>query len=432
MRFSLFGGAVIAAVLASVAIAVAATPVAPTVSTGAATGVTNAGAVLNGSVNPNGQQTQYAFQWGPTSGYGHETTLSSGGAGTTAQAVTATLSGLAPGTAFHFRIIAISSAGVSAGADQSFTTTGTAPAPSTPPTAATDSASSVGPTSATVRGTINPKGQATTYYFEYGTTPFYGFETAAAAGGSGATDKSVSVKLTGLSSGTGYHFRVVAVSAGGTTLGADSTLATFSPPAVVTAAASNVRDSFLTMNGTVNPEGHSTTYYFQFGTTTKYGLQTPPGGAGSGGANVAVHGDVAGLMAGGTYHYRLVAQSSGGTSFGLDRTVSTAGVPQVRSRVAILGRMGFVSPGGWIGVVLGCFAGQTRCVGHFTLTHGRTVVGQRNFNLGPAAGGFQNVRLTAKGRRLLRRSLGPLPVSANIVATNGQRISQAMRLARWR
>jgi hypothetical protein len=428
VRFALLGGVLIAVVLASVAPAAA---VAPAVGTGTATGVTDTGAVLNGTVNPNGSQTQFAFQWGPTAAYGHETPLNSAGAGAVAEPVTATLGGLAAGSTYHFRIIAISSDGVSAGADQPFTTTGTAPAPSTPPTAATAAASSIGPTSATLRGTINPKGQATTYYFEYGTTLFYGFETTAVAGGSGTSDRSVSARVTGLTPGTTYHFRVVAVSPGGTALGADSTLATFSPPVPATGSASNVHDSYLTLNGTVNPQGHSTTYYFQFGTTTAYGLQTPPAGAGSAIGNVAVHADVAGLMPGATYHYRLVAQSSGGTSVGLDRTVRTAGAPVIPSRVAILGKMGFVSSRGWIGVVVGCFGGQTRCAGHLTLTHGRTVVGQRNVNLRASGGGFQNMRLTAKGRRLMRRAHGTLPVTARLVATNGQRISVSMRLARW-
>src|SRR5690348_4410048 len=108
---------------------------APTVTTSAATGVTGSGATLNGSVNPNGQQTSYAFQWGPTAGYGHETALTSAGSGNGTSSVSATLSGLASGTTYHFRIIAISGAGTSVGADQSFTTTGSAPPPSPAPSA---------------------------------------------------------------------------------------------------------------------------------------------------------------------------------------------------------------------------------------------------------------------------------------------------------
>ena len=52
--------------------------------TGAATAVTSTGATVNGTVNPNGQATTYAFQWGLTASYGNEAPLppASAGAGT--------------------------------------------------------------------------------------------------------------------------------------------------------------------------------------------------------------------------------------------------------------------------------------------------------------------------------------------------------------
>jgi hypothetical protein len=56
-----------ATVLAIVPVALASSsPAPPTVTTAAATSVTDTGATLNGTVNPGGRQTQYAFQWGPT------------------------------------------------------------------------------------------------------------------------------------------------------------------------------------------------------------------------------------------------------------------------------------------------------------------------------------------------------------------------------
>jgi len=200
------------------------------VTTAPATSVTASGATLNGSVNPNGSATSYAFQWGPTSGYGHETPLTSAGAGTTAVTVSAPVSGVASGTTYHFRIIAINSGGTAVGSDQTFTTTGTAPAPSTPPSATTGSASGVSQTSATVNGTVNPAGQATTYYFEFGPTNNYGYETSPTDGGSGSAAEPASANLTQLTPGTTYHYRLVAVSPGGTTLGADQTFTTTASP----------------------------------------------------------------------------------------------------------------------------------------------------------------------------------------------------------
>src|SRR5947209_1379957 len=165
---------------------------APTVTTSSPTGVTDSGATLNGSVNPNGQQTSYAFQWGPTGGYGHETAVTSAGSGTVTSSVSATLSGLASGSTYHFRIIAINRTGTAVGADQTFTTTGSAPPPSPAPSAITGTSSNVGFSGATVTGSVNPSGQSTSYYFEYGPSSNYGFETSPTDAGSGSASQAAS------------------------------------------------------------------------------------------------------------------------------------------------------------------------------------------------------------------------------------------------
>jgi hypothetical protein len=421
-----------AAVIVPVTLALGATS-APAVTTAAATGVVDTSATLNGTVNPNGQQTSYAFQWGPTISYGHETPLTSGGAGTAATPVSYGLTGVSAGTTYHFRIIATSASGVSVGADQMFATTGTAPPSSAPPTAASGSASAVdapGATlSATLTGTVNPAGQATTYYFEYGTTPDYGLETVAASAGAGPADVAVSAQLTGLNAADAYHYRVVAVSAGGTAVGSDQMF-----NAMSTGGVSAVSQTSATLNGVLNPQGVSTSYFFQFGTTLGYGLQTTAANAGAVTGNVAVHAYISGLVANTVYHYRLVGQSGGSTYYGLDHTFTTAGPSQTISTVKLMGRMGFVSPGGWIGVEVGCFAGQTNCAGHIQMSHDGTVVGQRDFNMRPERGFFENVKLTPQGKSLLRGNHPPnnlLAVDVSLKATNGQSISQVMHLANW-
>lgn len=102
----------------------------------------------------------------------------------------------------------------------------------------------------------------------------------------------------------------------------------------------------------VNPNGRSTTYYSVTGTTTSYGLQSSPSGAGAGTGSVGVHITIYGLNTNTTYHYQLVAQSSGGTSYGADQTFATTS-----SQAVVLGHEGFVSPGWVVGVELGCFHG---------------------------------------------------------------------------
>src|SRR5579863_5398512 len=96
-----------------------------------------------------------------------------------------------------------------------------------------------------------------------------------------------------------------------------------SPPSSTTGTPSNVGQSSATLTGTVNPNGQATTYYFEYGTTTSYGTQTSPANVGSGSTPVAVHMAIFGLTANTTYHYRLVAQSSAGTTNGADQTLTT-------------------------------------------------------------------------------------------------------------
>ena len=81
------------------------------------------------------------------------------------------------------------------------------------PAAITGPVSSVGATSATVTGTVNPNGQATSWYVEYGTSTSYGSRTASQNAGSGTANAAVSASLTGLTPGTTYHYRVVATNA---------------------------------------------------------------------------------------------------------------------------------------------------------------------------------------------------------------------------
>jgi hypothetical protein len=283
--------------------------------------------------------------------------------------------------------------------------------------------------SATLTGTVNPASQATTYYFEYGTTTNYGQETASASAGAGTADVPVTAQLSGLSTAAVYHYRLVAVSPGGTALGADQI---FTP--VSTQGASALTQTSATLNGALNPEGVSTSYFFQFGTTAAYGLQTTAGDAGSGTSSVAVNKVLTGLMPSTLYHYRLVAQGAGSTYYGIDKTFTTTGPSQAGSRIALMGRMGFVSPGGWIGVEVGCFAGQTTCTGHIRMTHDGTVVGQRDFSMRPERGFFENLRLTGPGRQLMRGNHPPnhlLDVDVYVTGTDGQSFSQVMHLANW-
>lgn len=97
---------------------------APAVTTNAASGVTSSGATLNGSVNPGGQGTTYQFAYGTTTSHGFSVPSPTGyaGAGTSVVNESARLTGLRPGTTYHYRIEATNATGTTYGSDQTFTT----------------------------------------------------------------------------------------------------------------------------------------------------------------------------------------------------------------------------------------------------------------------------------------------------------------------
>ena len=241
---------------------------APTVQTLAATSVTTTSATVNGSVDPHGASTTFYFEYGMTPSYGMTTTP---GNTTVAINVSGPITGLAPNTAYHYRFVAYNSGGTTYGNDVTFTTS-TQPAP----TVQTLAATSVTTTSATVNGSVNPNGVSSTFYFEYGTTTSYGTTTTP---GNTTVAINASGPITGLAPNTTYHYRFVAYNSGGTTYGNDVTFTTSTQPAptVQTLAATSVTTTSATVNGSVNPNGVSTTFYFEYGTTTSYGTTTPSG-----------------------------------------------------------------------------------------------------------------------------------------------------------
>jgi hypothetical protein len=98
-------------------------------------------------------------------------------------------------------------------------------------TAATSPATAVGSTSAVLNGLINPNSSATSYRFEYGTTPAYGSLTAVAPVGADGITRPVAQTIAGLEPNTTYHFRVVAIDGVGfVTRGAN---ASFKTPACI-------------------------------------------------------------------------------------------------------------------------------------------------------------------------------------------------------
>ncbi len=195
---------------------------APTATTGAASGVTATGANLSGTVNAAGDSTTVTFEYGMNSSYGTAVTATpSPATGSGATAVSVAISGLAPNTTYHYRVVGVSSGGRTNGSDLTFTTVAIAP------TVATNAASSLNATGATLNGTVNANNSSTTVTFEYGLTMGYGTPISATPGTvTGLTGTSVSKAITGLDPNTTYHYRVVGVNSAGTSNGSDQSFHT--------------------------------------------------------------------------------------------------------------------------------------------------------------------------------------------------------------
>ena len=110
----------------------------------------------------------------------------------------------------------------------------------------------------------------------------------------------------------------------------------YSAPVVTTRPATYVASFSATLNGSVDPNGLTTSVYFQYGTTTGYGFTTAPHTK-TGNTPQSVSANIRGLTASTTYHFRIVATNSAGTRYGSDRTFSTltaTGFPVVTTNPA--------------------------------------------------------------------------------------------------
>ena len=132
--------------------------------------------------------------------------------------------------------------------------------------------------------------------------------------------------MSGLTSDTTYHYRLVASNANGPNTGQDRT---YTPHAVIgltTEPATNITSTAARLNGSFVGNGQDTHYFFEWGTDTSYGHRTTPSpgvDAGSGSGFTAEFADLTELAPQTEYHYRIVARNAAGTSDGEDQSFVT-------------------------------------------------------------------------------------------------------------
>jgi phosphodiesterase/alkaline phosphatase D-like protein len=297
------------------------------VTTGSASQVRRTTATLNGHVDPDagGDVSSCHFEYGIDKSYGQSVPCAQSTPYSSAADVSAGLSGLEGGVTYHFRLFAADANGTNRGKDQTFTTPFVAGVD-------TNAATNLGRTSATLNGQLDPDGLGTSYYFEWGHTEGYGETTPLGPPGDdvGSTPgaMAVSVDLSNLDVESLYHYRVVAVNENGSTPGPDRTFNT--DPSIKdlnTKAPTSVGPDSVTLQGSLDPDGFDTNYYFEWGETLSYGATAPalPGeGTGSTPGLRPVATDLVGLDPYTIYHYRIVATNSFGSTIGEDVEFLTA------------------------------------------------------------------------------------------------------------
>jgi uncharacterized protein (TIGR02145 family) len=295
---------------------------AATAITQSATNVTTTSATLNGIINPNYLNTTVTFEYGTAISYGDSITATqSPVTGSSNTGVTANVSGLMAGTIYHYQVKTVNSLGTVNGFDMTFTTLVQAP------TATTKLATNVTTSSATLNGIINPNYLTTTVTFDYGTTTSYGNSiTATQSPVAGNSNTLVTANISGLMPGTIYHYQVKTIYSLGTVNGNDLTFTTLGgAPTAVTFPAHRPTASGAILNGAVNANYFPTTVTFEYGLSTAYGssVAATPSLITSYYYETAVSANLSGLNSTTTYHFRVKAVNSLGTTFGSDLTFTT-------------------------------------------------------------------------------------------------------------
>lgn len=284
-------------------------------------------AVVTAHLDPAGAGdiTGCVVDFGPTKAYGTTVPCDQQLPLSAASDATVHLSNLSTEQPYHFRFRATNGNGTTDGPDRVVTAHWVKGLETNP---ATD----IGPGTAILHGELDPEGQSTHYYFEWGAGEGYGQRTPALPGNetsvSGPT--LVEASLAGVvTSTTTYHFRLVAVNALGTSYGADREFTTplGEPPQIGAVSATPTGPTTAALAAQVNPSFADTAFRFQYGTQASYGNSTLISvSIGNDGTFHNVGVELSDLEPSTTYHLRLIAFNFVGHVMSSDVTFTTPAV----------------------------------------------------------------------------------------------------------
>jgi hypothetical protein len=298
-------------------------PLAPAVAPVQLTGVTTTTATLSAAVNPNGGTTDAYVEYGPTTSYGQTAAHVSVPAQNAYAPQTFALTDLEPDTAYHARVTATNPAGTRSAADIVFTT------PPLPPTIGSLAAQTITQDGFDVVATIDPHGKSGSWQLSLGTSAGALQPRRSDVFAAGQSSVAVSVARVGwpLLPATTYYVQLSVTTAGGTATSDVRAVTTAPLPApTIGAVTATPEITIAALGARVRGNGLATSVSFQYGTTSAYGHGSLP---------VPIPADqlsndyLAGAQIGGlapstTYHFRVAAANSTGTSYSSDQTFTTA------------------------------------------------------------------------------------------------------------
>jgi hypothetical protein len=207
-------------------------------------------------------------------------------------------------------------------------------------------------------------------------------------------------------------------------------------PVVKTTAASAVSYASARLNGTVNPSGQLTTYFFQYGPSTKYGSQSLPGSLAAGTRAVSVPSPVGGLAPLTKYHFRLVAVNATGTALGADATFTTTSIPLSLAIAALPNPVVYGGALAVVGTLTGTGAGNREVIlqqNPFPFTQGFQNVGNPALTLANGVFTFQLTSLALTTQfRVVSIGAGSPVVSPTVTEAVGVGVSMHVRTRRIR
>jgi hypothetical protein len=191
-------------------------------------------------------------------------------------------------------------------------------------------ATDIGYFEATVNGTIDPLGQASSYRALYRPQGSPGWKTSTPGdAGSGSGAVPATVELTELNSNTTYEVRLVGIDSAdeATSISPVETFKTaaVTPPDLTIDPVDEITPTSAHLSGSFDPQDVATTARFEYRTESGEWTSLPSHGPSGGSSPIAIEDDVAGLIPGTTYFVRLVASNRGASAESPELSFTTPG-----------------------------------------------------------------------------------------------------------